>query len=262
MRKPDIDALIYSANDGDLQAMLNLMAIFCRDSDPEPRLRRLMAELLTTVGPKARVEDAKRNIELRMILESETLDLDARAPAYQSVAGSTTLSVSRVRNIDRGDVADNPVAEFAANPDKVTSDQIKATQTYIAKLRRMLLSENSKGRDARSTLNLTTWRELGKSFWHEEIHTDVEAILAIGESLTTACNRVADATGETFGNVKKIYQRIKALEQAALEAGCRADELRKGKRGTAIMRPADVRKALAERDLSGFKDQKNDSGDD
>ena len=34
MRKPDIDALIDNANKGDLQAMLNLMAIFCRDSDP------------------------------------------------------------------------------------------------------------------------------------------------------------------------------------------------------------------------------------
>jgi hypothetical protein len=261
MRKPDIDALIYNANDGDLQAMLNLMAIFCRDLDPDPRLRPLMAELLASVGPKARVKDAKRNIELRKLLDSETLDRGARAPAYQSVACSTTLSVSRVRNIDRGDVTDNPVAAFAADPDKATPDQIMATQTYIAKLRRLLLSENTKGRGARSILNLTTWRELGKSCWHEEIYTDVEAILATGESLTTACNRVADATGETFGNVKKIFQRIKKREQAELEAGCRADELRKGEGRKEIMRQADVRKALEVRDLSGFTDQLNDDGD-
>ena len=262
MRKPDIDALIDNANKGNLQAMLNLMAIFCRDSESDPRLRRLMADLLVNIGPKVRIEHTKRNIEIRKHLVRETLDRGARAPAYRSVAGSTNLSFHRVRNIDRSDVIDNPVAAFAADPDNATPDQIKATQTYIAKLRRLILSENSKAREARSTLHLTTWRELGKSCLHEEIHTDVETILATGESLTTACNQVAAATGENFDNVKKIYQRIKAQEQAALEAGCRADELREGKRGTGIMRPADVRKALAARELSGFRDRTDDSAND
>lgn len=239
MRKPDIEALANHVGEkdgpGDLRATLNLMAIFCQSGSLDEltpfgtEVARAMAEILQAVGPVISIQQAARNIDLVRRIKREVLDRGSHEQAYVAFTSTENLGTERLRQIRRGKFADTSLAEFihaALNGLNISPKQLTAAQTRIAKVHGRLLADTKTGAETRALLELKGWRELGKSILHEEIYGSVESLIGQGMKPGNAIEAVSKLTGETPGNVKKIFQRMKSNHRRDIEVAAQAAGVR------------------------------------
>jgi len=120
-----------------------------------------------------------------------------------------------------------------------TCDQLRVAQEIIAKIRRLLLSNNKKGAEMRTKLGLKGWRELGKSELDEDVFEEVQILLQAGVKPNEAVALVAENTGISASQVKTSHWRIKAKRQRDLEDAAQA----------AGVRPLEIQEALKKGEL-------------
>lgn len=218
MRAQDIEALLHHFKKGDPQATLNLMAVFCRSNDGvSVAVMSAMAFVVRTLGPTERIEQHRRNTDLKRKMEIEFRERGSREKAYIAVADET-VGVDRLRQIDR-DKSTKPLLDFillAENGGAISGEQLAAAQDSIASIRRQLLDGGGKSRAKRAQLldatgldhqERSSWGDLGKIHFDEEHYADVEALLAQGAELHDAIKRVAAATGEAASKIKTNHYR-------------------------------------------------------
>ena len=274
MRLPDIEALLYHHQIGDLQATINLMSLFCRaEGCDDVRIRKAMVAILKKLGPEGRIAHAERNSAMPQRLDIEEQDRGNRTRAYQSLSGSDGLSVGRIRNIDHGEFADNPIGDFVASPDSATSEVLSVVQKRIATIRTLLLTDSGKSRNALAKLTSRDRRWPGETLLHEEIYQDVEALLRQGTKAERAKRIISAVHGIPFPNVKKIHQRVAKKMRVSAKRGrdelndalTKAEERYRKEHPSeppmAIPSEAEMLNCLREHNLSGFRDRRDEKKD-
>ena len=243
-RYEDLRFALEQRSPVDIAAITNTISRFCRGRDiGHPGLFQLMSEIIKVCTSSEKLGLAIRNLEVIAKAKIAALEHGSRQKGYRHL--KVCLSVGRIEKIVQGKFAGLPLAEFVTDAEagmRPTPAGIHAAQIELSKIRRQLLSNTGKGREARGKIIGTGFRDIGDSEFHEEITADVETLIASGLSQKDAYNIVAENSGETFGNIKKICQRINSKHVQEIEDAAKA----------ASVWPIDINRAIKARDLTGY----------
>jgi hypothetical protein len=225
-------------------AITNAISRFCRGRDiGDNGLFALMGEIFRIFGSDHINQKGIRNLMLLEQINVKSKEYDSHQAAYRHLP--TELSLASIARIHQGRFSGLHLAHFVYETKagyRPSPSAIHAAQKALPRIRRQLLSNTGKGRQAREKIFGTGFRDIGNSELHGEIASDVERLILDGLSAKNSYDIVAIHSGETVENIKKICQRIKSKQLQDVEDVAKA----------ASVWPIDINRAIKARDLTGY----------